>query len=84
MNLEMETSDEMHQTEIKRKLNEKGEEVKRRLAEIMKEYEETKHAIAFTQPCVRYVARRKLLNSTGNSAQCSVVTSGWDGVGGGS
>ena len=52
MNPEMETSDEMYQTEIKRKLNEKGEEVKRRLAEIMKECEETKHAIAYTQPCV--------------------------------
>ena len=35
MNLEMETSDEKRQTKIKRKLNEKGEEVKRRLAEVM-------------------------------------------------
>ena len=52
MNPEMETSDETYQTEIKRKLNEKSEEVKRRLAEIMKECEETKHAVAYTQPCV--------------------------------
>lgn len=46
MKPKIKTSGESQQTEIKRKLTEKDEEVIRGLAEIMKEYEETKNAIA--------------------------------------
>lgn len=46
MKPKIKTSSESQQTEIKRKLTEKDEEVIRRLAEIMKEYEEIKNAIA--------------------------------------
>lgn len=46
MKPKIKTSGESQQTEIKSKLTEKDEEVIRGLAEIMKEYEETKNAIA--------------------------------------
>ena len=46
MKPKIKTSGESQQTEIKKELTEKGEEVIRGLVEIMKEYEETKNAIA--------------------------------------
>ena len=37
----------------------------------------------YTLPCVKQMAREKLLHSTGSSAWCSVMTErGWDGMGG--